>query len=238
MAVDVVAVRVGIAGEIEPLHGHAFAVAGRLQQGVDALFVSVGRFIGQESVEFGDGGRQAGQVISDAAEERGFVGFGGVLQAFLVEAGEDEIIDRIARPVRFFGGRRGGALRRDEGPVALPFSPFVDPLFQRGDLLRSEGAAGGDGRHPIGAGGADPGEEMTIGGFTGDDYAVRKRASIGGVEAEVRHPFRGIRTVAGEAFVGEDGADFAVEVDGGEGGGGREQQGENSFSHEGADASF
>ena len=32
MAVDVVAVRIGVAGEVEPLHGHALAVVRRMQQ--------------------------------------------------------------------------------------------------------------------------------------------------------------------------------------------------------------
>ena len=51
MAVDVVAVGVGVAGEIEPLHGHALAVVRRGEQAVDLLLVGVGGFVGEEGVE-------------------------------------------------------------------------------------------------------------------------------------------------------------------------------------------
>ena len=46
MAVDVIAVCVGVTGEVEPLHGHALAVVRRGQQRVDPLLVGVGRFVG------------------------------------------------------------------------------------------------------------------------------------------------------------------------------------------------
>ena len=61
-AVDVVAVRVGVAGRVEPGHGHPLAVARRLQQRVDALLVGVGRRVGEEGVDLGRRRRQAGQV--------------------------------------------------------------------------------------------------------------------------------------------------------------------------------
>ena len=52
MAVDVIAVGVGVAGEVEPLHGHALAVVRRGEQAVDLLLVGVGRFVGEEGVDF------------------------------------------------------------------------------------------------------------------------------------------------------------------------------------------
>ena len=52
-AVDVVAVRVGVARRIEPGHGHALAVARRLEQGVDALLVGIRRAIGKKCVDLG-----------------------------------------------------------------------------------------------------------------------------------------------------------------------------------------
>ena len=59
-AVDVVAVGVGVAGKIEPLHRHALAIVRRGQQVVDTLLVGVGRLVGQKGVHFGGRGRQAG----------------------------------------------------------------------------------------------------------------------------------------------------------------------------------
>ena len=59
MTVDVVAVRVGVARGVEPGHGHALAVARRLQQRVDAPLVRVGRPVGEKGVDVG-GRRAAG----------------------------------------------------------------------------------------------------------------------------------------------------------------------------------
>ena len=56
-AVDVVAVSVGVTRQIEPLHGHALAVVGRIQKLVDALLVGVGGVVSQERIEFPRRGR-------------------------------------------------------------------------------------------------------------------------------------------------------------------------------------
>ena len=60
--IDLVAVRIGVAGGIEPVDGHALAVARRGEQAVDHLLVGVGGAVGEERIEFGERGRQAGQV--------------------------------------------------------------------------------------------------------------------------------------------------------------------------------
>ena len=62
MAVDVIAVRVGVAGGIEPRHRHPLAVVRRLEQRVDPLLVRVRRLVGEERVDLGRRRRQAGQV--------------------------------------------------------------------------------------------------------------------------------------------------------------------------------
>ena len=100
IVVDVVAVGVGVAGRVQPRHRHPLAVVRRLQERVDALLVRVRRPVGQEGVDLGRRGRQSGQVVGDAAQQRLLVRFGRRLQPLALEAGEDELIDRIARPSR------------------------------------------------------------------------------------------------------------------------------------------
>ena len=94
------AVGVGIAGEIEPAAGPAFAVAGRSQQAIHELLVGVGRFVVRESVGFFGRGRDAGEVEGDAADEHVAIGFGRRLQSGLVETGTDERIDRMESALR------------------------------------------------------------------------------------------------------------------------------------------
>ena len=132
MAVDVVAVRVGVARGVEPGHGHALAVVRRLQQRVDALFVRVGRAVGEKGVDLGGRRRQARQVVGHAAQQRRLVGLGRRLQPFALQAREDEPIDRVPDPVVL--ARPAGSSGRDRRacrPSACPTSR----------LRRSSGAA-------------------------------------------------------------------------------------------------
>ncbi len=97
-AVDRVAVRVGIAGGIEPVERHPLAEVRAGEQAVDELFVGIGRFVGDERFDLFGGGRQAGEVERKAADERAAIGFRRRLQFLGVEAREDEVIDFISRP--------------------------------------------------------------------------------------------------------------------------------------------
>ena len=65
-----VAVRVGVAGGVEPVDRHALAVVRRGQQAIDDLLVGVGRCVGEEGIDLGRRRRQAGQVERHAADER------------------------------------------------------------------------------------------------------------------------------------------------------------------------
>jgi hypothetical protein len=108
--VVVKAVRVGVARDVEPVDGHAFAKAGRGQEAPDGCLI--GPFAragngGGEVPEFGGGGRQPGEIERDAAEPGlrggrrvGPPAFGGEA---LAHEGVDGV-DRAGRGV----GRRGG----------------------------------------------------------------------------------------------------------------------------------
>ena len=91
----------------------------RGQQAVDDSFVGVGPCIGDKGVDLGGRRRQPDQVERDPAEQRGLAGLGRGLQAFLLEAREDEGVDGRARPVasaRRAESRDGPARDRPSGP--------------------------------------------------------------------------------------------------------------------------
>ena len=60
--VGLVAVGVGVAGQVEPVDGHPLAEPGRGEQPVDQPLVGAGRVVGQEGVDLVEGRGQAGQV--------------------------------------------------------------------------------------------------------------------------------------------------------------------------------
>jgi len=62
------------------------------------------------------------------------------LQAKPVQFGQYKIVDLVAHPFGVFWlgkGRFGG---RGEGPMPFVAGPLADPLFEKTDLLRGEGA--------------------------------------------------------------------------------------------------
>ena len=89
------AVRVGVAGEVEPATGPALAIARGGQQSVHEFIVGVGRLVLRESVGFFRGRGNAGEVEGHAAHEGVAVGFGRRLQAGLFKPGPDERVDRV-----------------------------------------------------------------------------------------------------------------------------------------------
>ena len=91
MVVDVIAVGVGIAGQVEPLaapsarHSGAKPAAGR-----PAFRKPLGLVVGHKGVDLGDRRRQAGQVEAHPANERGLVGLGRGLEPLPIEPLQDE----------------------------------------------------------------------------------------------------------------------------------------------------
>jgi hypothetical protein len=213
-AVALVAVGIGVAGGFHPVPGHAFAEAGGGEEAVDELPVRVGRAVGEEGVGLLDRGGQAREVERGAPEKRRAVGLRRRPELLALQAGANEGVDGMPR-----GGRR----RLDEGaerPVLAPGRARVEPFLQGLDLRLGELLVGlGGGHEVVGVLGDDPPIELALGALPGDDGGAALVILLPGlefvVEPEVGLALLGVGSVAGEAGVGEDGEDVAVEVDAG-----------------------
>ena len=214
-AVGLEAVAVGVAGEIHPVGGHPLAIPRACQEPVEELFVGIGRRVGQECLNLGGRGRQAGDVEGSAADQRGSVGFGLGLEPTLREFGSHEAVDRMV--VSLVAGRHVGLGCRHKRPVRLILCPFGDPTPEELHLLVREAADLSIGRrhHAVGIVGDDPRDELAGGRVFRND---RPRAAfqlgdglLGDVEPQAGLPIAAVGTVAGEAVFGKDRPDVAVE---------------------------
>ena len=144
--VELEAVGVGVARQVEPVLRPAHAVLRAGQQAVDDLLIGVGRAVVQERLDLLGRRRQAGQVEAEAAEQRRAVGLGRGRQAVGLEARQDEGVDRVADPAAILDGRRLGPPRRPERPVValLGGDRLVRDL---GVVGRGEGGQAKDHRH-------------------------------------------------------------------------------------------
>ena len=70
VAIHLVAIRVGEAGPIQPVHSQSFAEMRRCQQSIHHAFEGSGRGIIEEGIRFRRSGRQPRQVERDPADER------------------------------------------------------------------------------------------------------------------------------------------------------------------------
>ena len=226
IGVEVQAVRVGVTRGVEPVAGAVFAVGRQGHQFVDEpgelRVAEAGAVLGQVLGEEGRGGRQAGDVEADAADERGGVGFGGGLEAGGVELGADETVDRVLGPAVVRGLRQGGLLRRHERPVRLPRRALFDPATHERDLVGQQFLVGFGrrhdlilvlGKHALVEGALvrlalDDGRRLFM-PFLVD--ARREEAGFG-VETKSGLAGAGIRAVAMEAVIREQWADIAVEL--------------------------
>ena len=134
-------VRVGVAGDVEPVPAPAFAVARRREKPLDHPLVGVGPLVGEERVDLGRGRRQAGQVERDPPQQLPPAGGGDRGEPLGLEAGQDEPVDRAAHPGRVVDGGRLGTGHRPERPVLAARTEVVG------------GAAVGPGGHDRGVGG-------------------------------------------------------------------------------------
>ena len=85
LAVFLIAVGVGITGEIQPFAGPAFAIARRGEQAVHGPLVSVRGRVGEKRGEFLRAGWETGEIKTDTPEQRGFVRLRGGFQTGLGE---------------------------------------------------------------------------------------------------------------------------------------------------------
>ncbi len=74
------------------------------------------RGIGDEGAGLLRGRRQSGEVVVEAAQERGGIGGGSGSELFFLKLRKDKTIDRIERPVPRRDGRLGRLHDGTEGP--------------------------------------------------------------------------------------------------------------------------
>ena len=212
---------IGVADDIEPMLGHAFAVLGAGEELVGEGF---------EGGWGGDGGGKTGEVEREPAGEdvrSGFRGRGDVSgEERCLDEGVDGVADGSARVVE---GGDGWACDGRVGPVGFVGSTFGDPLGEEGFLGWGEGFVGIRGWHEfVRVGVGEPGDEFAGGGVAGDDGGFTGfggfEGGVADVEAETAFAVIGVGSVAVEAVVGEDGADVAVIAERGGGGVERQQQ--------------
>ena len=108
-----------------------FAVSFRFQQAIDHLFVRIRRIVGEEFCDFCRGWRQAGQVVGDTTQQRGFADRCCRRQAARFELIQHEVINRVCAPFRVFDLWNLLHSGRCKGPVFLPFSPLLNPASQK-----------------------------------------------------------------------------------------------------------
>ena len=128
--VDLVAVRVGIANDVEPVLGHPLAVAWRGEEPIDDALVGAGSLVGQEGVDLFGSRREAGQIERHAPQPLAAIGFGRRKKPLDFEPGADEAVDVVSWPALIAHGRGGGAGDGPEGPVVAPVDEAcpVDPF--------------------------------------------------------------------------------------------------------------
>ena len=138
-------VALGIPAEIEPVPGHAFAIAWIAEQPIHQPLIGIGGGIVDERFDVGGGGRHSEQIEREPPNERTTVGLGNGFEARLAELGENELIDRVVddrsrqpdgeRVSRWQRWRRGSH-DRAECPIAAVLGGDASLL---GSLLRAGG---------------------------------------------------------------------------------------------------
>lgn len=127
------------------------------------------------------------------------------------------MVDFVFGPLLVFKRGKLGTFRSFVGPMLLPFGAFGNPTLEQVLLLRAQFLAGLGWRHDfVGIGGMDPFDEGAFLWVAGNDGEV---AGFGGLEsvvfqikAQFGFAFILVWPVAGEAVIGKDGADFAIEI--------------------------
>ena len=227
-AVDVETVRVGVTGQVQPLHRHAFAVVRGVEQAVDLLLVGVRAGVGEELPHIGGLWRQARQIETQSAQQGSAIRLLREPQLQSPQPPQHERVDLVGRPACLDDVRDRRPHRGLKGPVRCPLGASVDPASDRFHLVRRGVAVRRWRRHAryllrV----AHPLEEPAGLGVARDDHlvaaAVGERAFTG-VEPQVGLPGVGIRAMAGKAVVRQDRPHVLLEVnvrcivEGGQGG--------------------
>jgi hypothetical protein len=143
------------------------------------------------------------------------------LEAGGVEAGADEAVDGILGPGVVGGLRQRRRLRRDERPMRLPRRALLDPAAHERDLVRPQFLMRLRRGHDfVDVRGGDAEIKTALVRLALDDgrrfllallVDARREEARFGVKAQAGFARPGVRAVAVEAVVGEQGTDVAIE---------------------------
>ena len=213
--VIVVAAGVAVAGEVEPRHGQALAEMRALEQPVHDFLESCRRAVFHKLIHLRDGRRQPRQVERHAADETRLFLLGRGRESFQFQPRVDEGVDGIRRA----GDRRHGRLfHRLKRPVPRPRRAFFHPTFEQLDLRGLERLVVLRRRHHV---------VLVLRGDAADQLALfqrpRHHRDLAGlplakrrvlhVEPQLGLALVRVRAVAGEAVLGKDRTDVAVEIE-------------------------
>ncbi len=136
--VFLVAVGVGISGQVEPAPPPALAKVRRLEQPLDQPLIRPRRRVVDKSIDLFRLERQAHQVVRQPLGQRVTIGLGCRRQAAGFEPGQHEPVDRASRPRRVAHRRNRRTHDRLKRPMARlrvacrPGGARVDPADDRG----------------------------------------------------------------------------------------------------------
>ena len=161
------AVRVGIAGDVEPMAAPALTVVRRCEEPVDDPGEGVGALVGEEIFDLGFRRGQADEIEGGAAEQGAFVGRGDGRKALLLESRQNEAVEGMADP----------RLVLDLGRCGI-CDPAVGPMLAAGGVVERLGWPARCDRRPLDAGAwvgssaADP--QLEVGDDLRRQLAVRR----------------------------------------------------------------
>ena len=210
--VEVNAVRVGIAGRVQPVSAAVLTPGRRLHQAVHIFFVPVrGRVVGG-GIRLLDRRRQTGEVQAQPANQCPAVGHRGRRKLRLVQFGEDEAINRTLHPGVVGHLRHCRAGRRNERPVRLILGALGDPADQQLLLGRLHHLVRLRRRHQFARLGREHAFDRQAFLRVARGDCPRLDRSVPLVQTQVGLAGGTVGTMAGEAVFGEDRTDIAVEL--------------------------
>ena len=115
--VGAVARAVGVAGQVEPHAGPAFAEGGIFQEAIDRSLVGAWGLVVEKLPQLFGRGRQAAQVEAHPTQQGMRVGLGFGVQPLGFQAGQDPVVETITRPGGVFHHGQRTVLRGHERPV-------------------------------------------------------------------------------------------------------------------------
>ena len=219
-AIVLIPVAVRIPGQVQPVDRHPLSIVLVCKQTIHRLLIGLIAAILQKGILACYIGGQSRQVDRNPAQQGLPIRFLIGLETFLPEFGEDEMVDLVAHPFLFSGQGQFRFFRWDESPMLFVLCTLPDPFFNDLDLQWTELQIGRRRRHQdrrIGS--RDPVIQFRLSGFSLDNDVFRGivlqcgKSSLLDVQAKPGFPLIGIRAVAFEASVGQDGPDMKIEID-------------------------